>query len=56
MMLLIDSARKEGTAVNVPGHYETDVLFFFDGSPDRLALYQALFRRLDAAVAPAPGR
>lgn len=35
--------------MNVPGHYETDALFFFDGNPDRLALYQALFLRLDAA-------
>lgn len=35
--------------MNVPEHYESDVLFFFDGRPDRLALYQALFRQLDAA-------
>ena len=35
--------------MNAPSHYESDVLFFFDGSPDRLALYQALFQQLDAA-------
>lgn len=35
--------------MNVLEHYESDVLFFFDGRPDRLALYQALFQRLDAA-------
>lgn len=35
--------------MNVPEHYETDVLFFFGGNPDRLALYQALFQGLDAA-------
>jgi len=35
--------------VKTPEHYENDVLFFFDGSPDKLALYKALFRRLDAA-------
>lgn len=35
--------------MNVPEHCESDVLFFFDGRPDRLALYQALFQKLDAA-------
>ncbi len=35
--------------MNVPEHYEADVLFFFDGRPDRLALYQALFQKLNAA-------
>lgn len=28
-------------------HYESDVLFFFEGKPAELALYQALFRRLE---------
>ena len=28
-------------------HYEADVLFFFDGHPLELRLYQLLFRRLD---------
>ena len=28
-------------------HYEADVLFFFDGHPLKLRLYQLLFRRLD---------
>lgn len=33
--------------MKIPDHYESDLLFFFDGSPDRLALYQALFPLLD---------
>ena len=33
---------KEGIAVNLPEHYESDVLFFFDGSPEALALYHGL--------------
>ena len=32
-----------------PEQYEADVLFFFDGKPLELALYEALFRRLEAA-------
>lgn len=35
--------------MNMPEHYESDVLFFFDGMPDRLTLYQALFQELEAA-------
>ena len=30
-------------------YYESDVLFFFDGKPLELSLYQTLFRRLDSA-------
>lgn len=37
--------------MNVPEHYESDVLFFFDGRPDALALYQALAERL-GRIAP----
>ncbi len=33
--------------MKVPEHYESDVLFFFDGRPDALALYQALAEGLD---------
>ena len=33
--------------MRVPEHYAADVLFFFDGHPEELALYEALFRRLD---------
>ena len=29
-------------------HYTSDVLFFFDGKPLELALYETLFRHLDA--------
>ena len=32
-----------------PDYYETDVLFFFDGHPAELALYEALFQTLDGA-------
>ena len=39
---------KEGIAVNLPEHYESDVLFFFDGRPEALALYQGLCQMLDA--------
>lgn len=35
--------------MNLPDHYSDDLLRFFQGRPDRLALYQALFHRLDAA-------
>ena len=30
-------------------HYESDLLFFFDGKPLELALYEALFARMEAA-------
>lgn len=30
-------------------HYESDLLFFFDGKPLELDLYQALFARMEAA-------
>lgn len=30
-------------------YYESDVLFFFDGKPLELSLYQTLFLRLDSA-------
>lgn len=35
--------------MNLPEHYENDVLFFFDGKPEALALYQELCRRMDGA-------
>ena len=34
--------------MNTAPHYASDVLFFFDGKPDELALYQALFQLMDA--------
>ena len=37
--------------MDYPEHYESDVLFFFDGRPDALALYPALAERL-ARIAP----
>ena len=37
--------------MKVPEHYESDVLFFFDGRPDALALYQTLAEGLER-VAP----
>ena len=30
-------------------YYESDVLFFFDGKPTALPLYQTLFRRIESA-------
>ena len=34
--------------MTTPEHYESDVLFFFDGEPTELALYQALERAMAA--------
>ena len=34
--------------MTTPEHYESDVLFFFDGKPTELALYQALERAMSA--------
>lgn len=39
--------------MKIPEHYESDVLFFFDGRPDALALYQALAEGLDRIAAEA---
>ena len=35
--------------MTLPEYYESDVLFFFDGKPDALPLYQALFQRIESA-------
>ena len=35
--------------MKTPEHYETDVLFFFDGRPLELSLYQTLSARMEAA-------
>ena len=35
--------------MQLPEHYPADVLFFFDGHPEELALYEALFRAVEAA-------
>ena len=34
--------------MKTPAHYMSDVLFFFDGRPLELALYETLFRHLEA--------
>ena len=34
--------------MKTPEHYTSDILFFFDGKPLELVLYEALFRRLEA--------
>ena len=34
--------------MRTPEHYETDLLFYFDGHSTELGLYRALFDRLDA--------
>lgn len=39
--------------MKVPEHYESDVLFFFDGRPDALALYRALAEELERIAAEA---
>ena len=33
--------------MKTPEHYESDVLFFFDGKPLELSLYETLFRRME---------
>ena len=35
--------------MRVPEHYTADAGMFFDGHPAELALYEALFRRMDGA-------
>lgn len=35
--------------MNLPDHYEMDMLLFFDGRPLELTLYEALFQRLNVA-------
>ena len=35
--------------MKTPEYYESDLLFFFNGHPAALALYRALFTRLDSA-------
>ena len=35
--------------MELPENYAADVLFFFDGHPTELALYEALFRRMEEA-------
>ncbi|MCI6568466.1 MAG: DUF5655 domain-containing protein [Dysosmobacter sp.] len=42
--------------MKLPEHYESDVLFFFDGRPLELALYQTLFRSLETAFPEASVR
>lgn len=35
--------------MNIPEHYPSDLLFYFDGRPQELALYEALFQAMSAA-------
>lgn len=35
--------------MNLPERYQEDILFYFDQKPQELALYQALFRQMEAA-------
>lgn len=34
--------------MTITEHYASDVLFFFDGKPMELSLYQTLFERMEA--------
>lgn len=36
--------------MNTSEHYPSDILFFFDGRPTELSLYQALFHRMEAIL------
>ena len=42
--------------MKLPERYESDVLFFFDGRPLELAMYQTLFRSLEKAFPEASVR
>lgn len=42
--------------MKTPAQYESDILFFFDGRPVELSLYQALFRRMEEAFPEASVR
>ena len=42
--------------MKLPERYESDVLFFFDGRPLELAMYQTLFRSLETAFPEASVR
>ena len=42
--------------MKIPEHYGADILFFFDGKPLELALYQTLFRSLETAFPEASVR
>ena len=55
-MIPIHKIQMGGTAVKLPEHYESDVLFFFDGRSLELALYQTLFRSLETAFPEASVR
>lgn len=35
--------------MKIPEHFESDVLFFFDGKPRELAMFGELFRRMEEA-------
>ena len=35
--------------MNTQGHYQSDLLFYFDGRPQELALYEDLFQAMSAA-------
>ena len=39
--------------MKMPEHYGADILFFFDGKPLELALYEALFRHLETELSDA---
>ncbi len=42
--------------MDLPERYQDDILFFFDGRPLELALYEAFFRRMEAAFPEASVR
>ena len=46
---MMRAATEGGFGVNTSEHYQSDTLFFFDGKPVELSLYQALFERMEPA-------
>ena len=51
-----ERASKGESVMKTQEHYETDLLFFFDGKPLELSLYEMLFRRMEAAFPAASVR
>ena len=43
-------AAEKREPMNVPEYYESDLLRYFEGHPEELTLYEALFARLSAVV------
>lgn len=50
---MMEAATEGGTPMTRTEHYASGVLFFFDGKPMELSLYQTLFERMEAVFSAA---